>query len=293
MTIKKILAALVVLVLVWTGIRLLSPRSRERHWNQPTDVSHFDRWAPDRQPLISAHRGGPMAGFPENCIATFENSLELGPCVIECDVRMSSDSVLVLMHDETLDRTTSSTGRVDQKSWQELSEIRLKGPHGALTTFTIPALNQVLDWARDRTVLTLDVKREIPYDRVIQAIRVQQAERYSIVITYTTDAAKQVYALNKELLISVNVRNMDEWQRMLRSRVPAQNMIAFVGLSRPEPDLYRVLHDQNVWVILGTIGNLDRQAQRRGLSVYQNLFEQGADILATDYVSEVSRAIFD
>jgi glycerophosphoryl diester phosphodiesterase len=293
MTVKKSLAALVILVLVWTGIRLIPPRTRERHWDQPTEISHFDRWTRDRQPLISAHRGGPMAGFPENCIATFENSLDLGPCVIECDVRMSSDSVLILMHDETLDRTTAASGRVDQKTWNELSEIRLKGPHGALTHYMIPSLNNVLDWARDRTVLTLDVKRGIPFDRVIQAIRVQQAERYSIFITYTTDAAKKVYALNSEVLISVTVRNMDEWQRMLRSRVPAQNMIAFVGLSRPEPDLLRVLHDQDVWVILGTMGNLDRQAQRRGLSVYQNLYEQGADILSTDYVSEVSRAIFE
>jgi glycerophosphoryl diester phosphodiesterase len=65
-----------------------------------------------RVPLISAHRGGPRKGFPENCIATFENTLRHTHALLEVDPRYTKDGVIVLMHDATLERTTTGAGKV-------------------------------------------------------------------------------------------------------------------------------------------------------------------------------------
>jgi glycerophosphoryl diester phosphodiesterase len=73
------------------------------------------------RPLVIAHRGG--AGlWPENTIYAFERAKELGVDVIEVDVRSTSDGVLVLMHDATVDRTTDGSGRVNEMTLAELKK---------------------------------------------------------------------------------------------------------------------------------------------------------------------------
>ncbi len=58
-----------------------------------TDLYRFLTYDEKRYPLISAHRGGATTKFPENALETFENSLRQQPVIIECDVRLSKDSV--------------------------------------------------------------------------------------------------------------------------------------------------------------------------------------------------------
>lgn len=74
------------------------------------DLLDYFKYTGNDVPLISGHRGGTTKGFPENCIATFENTLRYTPAFFEIDPRLTKDSVIVLMHDATLERTTNGTG---------------------------------------------------------------------------------------------------------------------------------------------------------------------------------------
>jgi glycerophosphoryl diester phosphodiesterase len=74
------------------------------------------------RPRIIAHRGH-KAGAPEQTIAAFRLAIELGAEMLECDVRFSRDGVAVMMHDRTLDRTTSGSGPVDRFDWAELAGL--------------------------------------------------------------------------------------------------------------------------------------------------------------------------
>ncbi|MEQ8748429.1 MAG: glycerophosphodiester phosphodiesterase family protein, partial [Amphiplicatus sp.] len=60
--------------------------------------------------LVSAHRGGPAPGFPENAVETFARTISLAPALIEIDVAQSADGVLFLMHADRLERTTTGGG---------------------------------------------------------------------------------------------------------------------------------------------------------------------------------------
>ena len=84
-----------------------------RDFDSADDLAAALRWTETAPILVSAHRGGPVPGLPENAVETFEYALNHAPALIETDVRRTADGVLVLMHDETLDRTTTGTGRVD------------------------------------------------------------------------------------------------------------------------------------------------------------------------------------
>ena len=76
------------------------------------DLHAYFRYAPDRPVVISGHRGGMLDGYPENCIESFEKTLSYMESFFEIDPRLTKDGVIVLMHDETIDRTTTGKGKV-------------------------------------------------------------------------------------------------------------------------------------------------------------------------------------
>ena len=92
-------------------------------WSEgaPAPERAFFRQAP-RRPLVIAHRGG--AGlWPENTLHAFERAAALGVDVIETDVRLTKDGALVLVHDETVGRTTDGAGRVSDLTLAELKRL--------------------------------------------------------------------------------------------------------------------------------------------------------------------------
>ncbi len=71
---------------------------------------------------IYAHRGA-SAEFPENTIAAFQRAIDLRADGIELDVHLSSDGVPVVIHDETVDRTTDATGAVNTMTAEQLGQL--------------------------------------------------------------------------------------------------------------------------------------------------------------------------
>lgn len=114
-----------------------------------------------RAPAIVAHRGAWKAA-PENSVAAIEQAVEAGYEIIEIDVQESSDGVLFLMHDETLDRMAGRDVVAQTLPMADLAKTRLRerdGENGAVTTDQcIPTLEAVLLAARGRAYFDLDVK---------------------------------------------------------------------------------------------------------------------------------------
>jgi glycerophosphoryl diester phosphodiesterase len=92
---------------------------------------------PFHRPLILGHRGAPFDA-PENTLRSFARALEHGADGVELDIRRSRDGVPVVIHDETLDRTTPARGRVADHAWSALER---------LTTGALPSLQQAAAWA--------------------------------------------------------------------------------------------------------------------------------------------------
>ncbi len=255
------------------------------------ELYRFLTYTENRYPLISAHRGGPTTGFPENAIETFENSYRYQPLIIECDVQMTSDSILVLLHDETLGRTTTGSGKVTDMVFSDLNDLHLKDPNGKTTPYRIPTLDEALQWGAGKVVFTIDVKRGVPYPLVIDAIQRNQAQAYSVVITYNAEQAAMVHQLAPDLMISASIRSREDLLRLNDRSIPDNRLVAFVGTTNVAPAVYDLLHDHGILCILGTIGNIDKQAAVRGDTVYTRLVESGADILSTDRPQEAGKAL--
>ena len=80
----------------------------------PQGLRELFQSSDDPMPIVSAHRGGAVPGFPENCIATFENTIRHTYSIMEIDLRYSKDGEIVLHHDPLLERTATGQGPVQQ-----------------------------------------------------------------------------------------------------------------------------------------------------------------------------------
>lgn len=240
-------------------------------------LTHTD----NRVPLISAHRGGAESGYPENAIETFEKSAKRQPLIIECDVALTKDSVLVLMHDDKLDRTSNGKGYVRDYTFKELQDFRLKDIDGELTSYRIPSLEKALEWGAGKVIYTLDIKRNVPYELVIDLVRKKKAAAYTVLITYSATQAAKVHELAPELMISASIAKPEDLIRLNDYGVPDNRLVAFVGTSEAQPETYQFLHEHGILCIVGTMGNLDDQAKARGDVLYFDMIDRGADILST------------
>ncbi|MFC7443879.1 Glycerophosphoryl diester phosphodiesterase [Mesoflavibacter sp. HG96] len=243
--------------------------------------------------IISVHRGGKgLKNYPENCLETIKYIKDSINAIFEIDIAQTKDSILVLMHDNSLDRTTTGTGKLTNYTYKELQNYNLVDDFGNITNYKIPTLTSVLEFAKTHNiVLTLDKKRSVDYSAIVKLIDQLQAQDQVVLITYDIKQATQAYQLAPNLLLSVSARNSNELDWLLNSKIPTQNMLAFTGTRLSSDSLYQAIHKIGVKTILGTLGNLDKQAQAKSDTLYKYWKSKGIDVIATDRPFEVAKAL--
>ena len=97
---------------------------------------------------IYAHRGN-QAQAVENSLTAFQDAVTAGADGIECDLHLTADGALVVIHDEQLDRTTDSQGEVSDLSLAQIQAARLRFPDGRVTPDRVPSLPELLNLLRD------------------------------------------------------------------------------------------------------------------------------------------------
>lgn len=243
--------------------------------------------------LIAGHRGGMVKGFPENSIATFENTLKHTPAFFEIDPRLTKDSVMVLMHDATLDRTTTGTGKLSDYTYEELKKFRLKDAEGNVTDFPIPTLSEVIEWARGKTILNLDHK-DVPLAMTAALIKKHKADAF-VMLTVHSAAEMQYYLTqNKNHTFSAFVRNMKEYQDYEQAGVPFTQMIAYIGPHvKPEnKELYALLNKKGTMCMISAASSYDKlKTAEERKAAYLAIAKDGASILESDLPIEAAEAV--
>ncbi len=182
-------------------------------------------------PRLAAHRSGPAAGYPENTLTTLERSVRLGVLLIEVDVRASADDTLLLMHDRTLDRTTTGSGNVADARWTDIAPLRLIDNDGDTTDAVTPTLRQALRWSRDRAILQLDLKPGVGFDAVVRVVREEAMEHQVVAIVYEPDSLGAYLRRAPDMAYSIPARTPDDVRATLaQPGAIASRMIGFVGV---------------------------------------------------------------
>ncbi|TWJ01682.1 glycerophosphoryl diester phosphodiesterase [Mucilaginibacter frigoritolerans] len=110
--------------------------------------------------MVTAHRGD-WRNAPENSLQAYKLAIEMGVDVIEVDLNKTSDGVIVIMHDETIDRTTDGKGKPSDYTLAQLKKFHLRNGIGVITKHTIPTLEEVMELAKGKVLVNLD--KSLPY----------------------------------------------------------------------------------------------------------------------------------
>lgn len=165
--------------------------------------------------LLGGHRGNP-AQHPENTIRSFRSAISAGCDLIECDVHLSSDGRLVVIHDHTLERTTNGKGLVRDLSAAELRRLDAgEGEH-------IPLLQEVVELAIGKVGLVIEIKQvPIPYpgleEKLVAMLRQLGAVSECAIVSFHHPSIRQLREMEPKLQLGIleGARPIDPG-RMLR-----------------------------------------------------------------------------
>jgi glycerophosphoryl diester phosphodiesterase len=141
---------------------------------------------------IIGHRGA-RGLEPENTMRSFRKSLELGVDYIECDVHMTKDGHIVLMHDHTVDRTTNASGPVNSFTFDDIR--KLDAGEGEI----IPTLQELLDLARGKVKLHIELKDETATEPTVRLVEENGMEAEVFLTSGNTGTLKRVRELNASI----------------------------------------------------------------------------------------------
>lgn len=119
--------------------------------------------------LVIAHRGD-WRYAPENSILALENAIEMGVDMVEIDLKKTRDNKLILMHDQTLDRTTTGKGLVADHTLDQIQKLYLKDGAGHKTLYKIPTLEEALNVCKGKVLINLD-KAFAYFDKVYPILK--------------------------------------------------------------------------------------------------------------------------
>jgi len=141
---------------------------------------------------VTGHRGA--AGLePENTLRSVRRALDLGVDQVEVDVHLTRDGRLVVIHDETVDRTTDGQGRVGGLTFEEVRRL------DAGKEERVPTLQEVLGLTLGRVVLHVELKGPGTAGPVVRAVERNKAERWVVITSFRHEMLEEVRRLNPSL----------------------------------------------------------------------------------------------
>lgn len=257
------------------------------------DAHRFLRHAPGKLPVIAGHRGTVEDGFPENSIEGMEHTLKFTPAIFEIDPRMTRDSVIVLMHDGTLDRTTTGTGNIADHTFAALQNLRLKDAAGNPTPYKIPTLEAAIEWARGKTILNLDQKG-VPYPMIADLIKKHRAEAFVMITTHSAAHARFYLERNPQQIFSAHIKTTEQFEEYEKAGIPFTQLMAYIGPHiKPEnQELYRLLNAKGAMAMISSASSYDKLPSREARrEKYQAIIKDGAGVLETDFPIEAAEAL--
>jgi glycerophosphoryl diester phosphodiesterase len=167
---------------------------------------------------IFGHRGA-SGTYPENTMISFIEAERVGAEGIELDVQLSKDGEIIVIHDETLERTTTGTGWVKDHTLKEIRSLDASYKFPDYGVCKVPSLDEVFSWAlSNNSLINVELKNKIiPYegleDKVIQLIRNYRYESRVIISSFNHDSLKRCLKIAPDIEVGVlyKERRSEPW----------------------------------------------------------------------------------
>lgn len=147
-------------------------------YSQKEIKSHFE-WTikelnnpTSKSVLVAAHRGD-WRNAPENSIQSLKSAIAMGVDIVELDLKKTREGQLVVMHDKTIDRSTTGKGKPEDYTYEELKKFKLRNGMGRASNHTIPLFSDFLVESKGKVILNVDKGYDY-FNEVVALLRQHQ-----------------------------------------------------------------------------------------------------------------------
>lgn len=119
--------------------------------------------------IVVSHRGD-WRNFPENSLGAIDNAIKMGVDIVEVDVKRTQDGQLILMHDHTLNRTTTGKGKISECTLDSIRKLKLRNGCNIRTIHHVPTLEEALLHAKGKIMLNLD-QADLYFDQIYELMK--------------------------------------------------------------------------------------------------------------------------
>ena len=231
--------------------------------------------------LNIAHRGA-SGTFPENTLSAFRAAIDAGADMCELDVQLTRDGAVVVIHDDTVERTTDGKGEVAKLTLEEIKRLdagaKFKG--GAIKSERIPTLDEVFSVTSGKCGLNIELKAGGVENQVAQIMQARNAFGDSIVSSFDWDYLKKIQQLHFNIRVGLlaEEKPVDLMMNAVAMRAhsinPRWDMVT--------PDLCKAAHERGLMVYTWTV---DADARMRAL------IESGVDGIMTNYPERLRKVL--
>jgi glycerophosphoryl diester phosphodiesterase len=214
--------------------------------------------------IIIAHRGA-SAYEPENTLRAVRRALELNAKMIEIDVRSSKDEHIVVIHDESVDRTTNGKGYVKDLMLEELKKLDAGRGERILT------LQEVINAVKKRAILIIEIKVLDIEDSVVRIIEKEEVEKEVIITSFFHPILRRIKEINSKIKTGVIFKCHPIKPADLALNAHANSL--FPEHRYTSKEMMEEVHNYDLEIYPWTIDDLDKANQ---------LIEMGVDGIVTN-----------
>lgn len=234
------------------------------------------------QVITTGHRGA-SGSAPENTLASLRRAMELGAQFSEIDVQETKDGRIILLHDDTLNRTTNDSGAIWEKNWDEIK------PLDAGFWFSnecagepVPLLEEAIDLVNGKMKLNIELKvndhEEKLAERVVRIIENKKFAEQCIVTSFDFPTALRVVELNPEIKTGFIFGRMPENYDIWSSSVPVLSIHKNLATAEFINHAHAVKKEVHVWTVNDT-------------TKMQELVDLGVDNIITNYPERLQKVL--
>lgn len=227
--------------------------------------------------LVAAHRAVHHV-YPENSLQAIQESIKLGVDIVEIDVKVSHDGVPFLMHDHTLDRTTTGKGEAERFTWEELQQLFIVDK-GKKTKFKIPSLEEALELAHGKILIDLDLKTE-RIDEVVKIVNKTYSKDFVFFFDSDYRALSRVHQADKDFMIMPRAHSIQEADSAINLFDPP---LVHIDFSFYTAQCVEAIQSSDARVWINALGDPDKDLREgKEKRVLKYLLQYGANVIQTD-----------
>jgi glycerophosphoryl diester phosphodiesterase len=233
--------------------------------------------ASSREILVASHRATHNV-YPENSLKAIQESIRLGVDIIEIDVKVSSDGIPFLMHDRTMDRTTTGKGNPEELTWEELQKLSIVNK-GKKTSYKIPSLEEALELADGKIIVDLDLKTD-RLDRIMEVVKRLDMKESVFFFDSDYNALSRIQSANKDFMIMPRAYSVGQADTAILMFDPP---VVHIDFSFYNTECAQLIRNSNARIWINSLGDCDRELRAgKTRRVLKKLLGNGATIIQTD-----------